>query len=69
MKKWMSVEEIAIYLGMSPSTIYQRIARRQIPFSKVPHSSLIRFDLEKIDKWLEDNAFETEQEHLKGGGA
>jgi excisionase family DNA binding protein len=65
----MSVEQIAAYLNMSPSTIYQRVARRQIPFSKVPHSSLIRFDLEKIDKWLEDNAFETEKEYLKGGDA
>lgn len=69
MKKWMSVAEIADYLGMSTNTIYQHIAKRQIPFSKVPHSSLIRFDLERIDKWLEDNASETEKDYRKGGTA
>ena len=68
-KNWMSVAEIADYLGMSSSTIYQHIAKRQIPFSKVPHSSLIRFDQERIDKWLKDNTFETMKEALKGGNA
>ena len=59
MKTWMTVAECAEYLGLSIHTVYQRIAKRQIPHHKVPGSNLIRFDQQEIDAWMQSGAVET----------
>lgn len=69
MKKWMSPSQTAEYLGLSIHTVYQRIAKRQIPHHKVPGSNLVRFDQVELDEWMESGAIETVAQALKGGSS
>jgi len=45
----MTLEEVADYLRVHPSTIYRLLKKRQLPAFKV--GSDWRFNLESIDKW------------------
>ncbi len=45
----LTLEEVASYLRVHPSTIYRLLKRRQIPAFKV--GSDWRFNLESIDQW------------------
>jgi len=53
MDKWMTLEEVAIYLQVSKDTIYRLIQKGEIPASKV--SNLWRFKKEEIDEWMKFN--------------
>lgn len=48
--KWMSVEEIAEYLGVSKDTVYSRVAAGKMPAHKV--GRLWRFKPSEIDEWV-----------------
>lgn len=48
--RWLSVEEIAAYLGVSKDTIYAWIARRGMPGHKV--GRLWKFKAEQVDAWV-----------------
>ncbi len=48
-KRFMSVVEVAEYLGFSQSAIRKWIRKGQIPFSRI--NGAIRFDIEKIEEW------------------
>jgi len=50
----MTVEEVAAYLGLSADTIYTKVSRREIPFTKI--GNLLRFPKPIIDRWLAENA-------------
>jgi excisionase family DNA binding protein len=50
-KRYLKVEELATYLGLSPETIRAWVKKRQIPFYKLGRA--VRFDKHEIDKWLE----------------
>ena len=67
MKKWLNVEECAGYIGVSIHTLYQYVSKRTVPFSKLPNSNLIRFNVERIDEWVESGNVQTISEALKGG--
>ena len=67
LRRWLSAGECAEYLDVSVNTLYHRVAKRSIPFVKVPGSNLLRFDRAKIDEWLQSGAVETVAENLKGG--
>jgi excisionase family DNA binding protein len=45
----MTLEEVASYLRVHPSTIYRLLKKRQLPAFKV--GSDWRFNLESIDRW------------------
>ena len=45
----MTLEEVASYLRVHPSTIYRLLKRRQLPAFKV--GSDWRFNQESIDRW------------------
>jgi len=45
----MTLEEVADYLRVHPSTIYRLLKKKQLPAFKV--GSDWRFNLESIDKW------------------
>jgi len=45
----MTLEEVAAYLRVHPSTIYRLLKKNQIPAFKV--GSDWRFNLESVDKW------------------
>lgn len=70
--EWLSVKEVADYLGLKESTIYQYVNERRIPFYKVPGSSAVRFKRSEIDEWMASGRVETKDEYLaritkKGG--
>lgn len=53
-KRWLRVKELAVYLGSSPSNIYNLVHKGLLPFSKIKGIG-IRFDLVKINAILEEN--------------
>ena len=48
--RWLSVEEIADYLGIKRDTVYKWIDRKRLPAHKV--WSLWKFRKEEIDNWV-----------------
>jgi excisionase family DNA binding protein len=48
--RWLSVDEIASYLGVKRDTIYKWIDRKKLPAHKV--GSLWKFRKEEIDHWV-----------------
>lgn len=48
--RWMSVEEIAGYLGVSKDTVYGWIAKRDMPAHKV--GRLWKFKSGEVDSWV-----------------
>jgi len=55
-RRLIDVEEAAHMLGMSKNTIYCWVSQGRIPFVKCGRST--RFDLQKIEKWIEKNSVE-----------
>ncbi len=51
MQKLLTVEEIADYLRVKPSTIYQWTHQRFIPHVKL--GNRVRFRLSQVDRWIE----------------
>ncbi len=49
MARVLTLEEVASYLRVHPSTIYRLLKKKQLPAFKV--GSDWRFNLESIDKW------------------
>jgi len=49
-KRFLTVSDVAIYLGMSEDTIRKWALRGKIPFSKFGNS--MRFDMRKIETWI-----------------
>ena len=48
--RWLSVDEIALYLGVKRDTVYKWIDRKQMPARKV--GRLWKFRKEEIDEWV-----------------
>jgi len=48
--RWLSVEEIAKYLGVSKDTIYNWINGKNMPAHKI--GRLWKFKREEIDEWV-----------------
>jgi len=61
----MTVDEVAQYLSVNPSTIYRWVRDRQIPY--VPMHGLIRFIETEIDEWMSSRAMGKREaySHLK----
>ena len=51
----LDVAQLADYLNVSPSWIYDRIRDNEIPHTKV--GKYLRFRKRDIDKWLETSSF------------
>lgn len=64
--RWMSVDEIAGYLGVSRDTIYGWIAKREMPAHKV--GRLWKFKSDEVDSWVRaGKASDDDKENLAGG--
>jgi len=50
-KRFLNVEELAEYLGISTNTVYAWVCQRKIPYLKI--GKLVKFDLTKIEQWLD----------------
>ena len=48
--RWLSVDEIAAYLGIKSATVYKWIDRKNMPAHKV--GRLWKFRKEEIDEWV-----------------
>ena len=48
--RWISVDEVAAYLGIKRDTVYKWIERKHMPAHKV--DSLWKFRKEEIDEWV-----------------
>lgn len=66
-ERWLSVEEIAVHLGVNRDTIYKWIYRRQMPAHKL--GKLWKFKATEIDEWIRAGkaAEDTEQEKTPDG--
>lgn len=53
MDRWMTLEEVAIYLHVSKDSIYRLSQKGKIPASKL--GNLWRFKKEEIDEWMKNN--------------
>ena len=51
--RWLSVEEIAAYLGVKRDTIYKWIERKAMPAHKV--GRLWKFRKEEVDQWVRNS--------------
>ncbi|HQF54376.1 MAG TPA: helix-turn-helix domain-containing protein [Fibrobacteria bacterium] len=51
-ERWLSVEEIGEYLGVSKDTIYSWIANRGMPGHKV--GRFWKFKRDEVDTWVRD---------------
>jgi len=49
-ERWLSVEEIAVHLGINRDTIYKWIERKQMPAHKL--GKLWKFKVSEIDDWI-----------------
>jgi excisionase family DNA binding protein len=72
--RWLSADEIAVYLRVSRDTVYKWVVRKQLPGHKV--GKLWRFQTEEVDDWIKagsatDRVVEKENDepHSKDGGA
>jgi len=52
--RWLSVDELASYLGIKRDTVYKWIGRRSMPAHKV--GRLWKFRKEEIDGWVRSGA-------------
>ena len=52
MKKICDLKDISIYLNMSESTIRKFVREKRIPYFRIGYR--IKFNLEKIEEWLEE---------------
>jgi len=51
-ERWLSVEEIAIHLGISKETVYKWLERKHIPAHKI--GRLWKFKASEVDQWVVD---------------
>lgn len=56
-KRFLGIKELAEYLGIAEGTAYVWVCHRKIPYVKV--GRLVKFDLQKIEKWLDENTVES----------
>lgn len=62
--RWLSVEEVAKYLGISKETVYRCLEKKKIPAHKV--GKLWKFQLSEVDNWVKSgqaNSNSTEVSH------
>ena len=49
-ERWLSVDEIAVHLGVNPDTIYKWITRKSMPAHKL--GRLWKFLASEVDQWI-----------------
>jgi len=60
-KETLTIEEAAIYTGLSQSYIYKLTCNRAMPHFK-PRGKLIYFSRSELDSWLKQNRVKTTDE-------
>lgn len=49
-ERWLSVEEIAVHLGISKETVYRWLEKEKIPAHRV--GRLWKFKASEVDQWI-----------------
>lgn len=63
--RWLSVEEVAKYLGISKETIYRWLEKKKIPAHRV--GKLWKFQISEVDTWVKSGkAFMSHEEVVHG---
>ncbi len=62
--RWLSVEEMSKYLGVSSDTVYRWISERNMPEHKVDR--LWKFRKEKIDEWVKSGGVDDHRQDDSG---
>jgi excisionase family DNA binding protein len=52
--KYLTINELSIYLKVSKPTIYLWITKKRIPCIRI-NKRVIRFDIEKVDAFMREN--------------
>jgi len=55
-RRLININELSEYIGLSTNTIYSWVSQRRIPFVKC--GRLTKFDLQRIDEWIEESSVE-----------
>ena len=58
-RRLLNVDELSELTGLSKNTIYCWVSQRRIPYVKLGRST--RFDLPRIEKWIEGHSVEEEK--------
>jgi len=55
-KRYMNINELTDYIGLSKNTIYSWVWQRRIPYTKF--GRLVKFDRRAIDLWVKKYSVE-----------
>ena len=55
-RKLLNIEELSEHLGITVNTAYSWVSQKKVPYIKV--GRLVRFDMDKINEWVEQNSVE-----------
>ena len=55
-KRFLNIQEASEYLGFAIHTLYGWTSQRRIPFVKI--GGRVRFDKQKLDRWIEQYELE-----------
>ncbi len=55
-KNLLNIKEAANYLGVTVGTLYQWRYMQRIPYVKI--GGKVKFDLDRVNAWLENNSVE-----------
>ncbi|GEM_PF-5162390 len=58
----VDVDAVAVYTGMTKAWWRRAVQERRVPFIKL--GRLVRFDLDAVDRWLEENTVQPARDDL-----
>lgn len=58
-ERWLSVEEIAVHMGVSKETVYRWLERKKIPAHRI--GKLWKFKVSEVDQWVRSGGAEPER--------
>jgi len=64
-ERWLSVDEIAEYLGISKDTVYAWISDKSMPAHRM--GRLWKFKREEVDGWVTSGGASDRQDHSTRG--
>ena len=57
---WVSVDDVAIHLGVAKDSVYRWIEKRGLPAHKI--GRLWKFKISEVDEWVRAGGAETKEE-------
>ena len=62
--RWLSVDEIAAYLGIKRDTVYKWIGEKQMPAHRM--GRLWKFRKEEVDEWVRSGGADNNRKMIVG---